>query len=804
MKRWIVFFALAFFVWLQFGFAQNVVTNSAISSNPYNPNVPQIQLFSAPGQIGAEFETYDSSGNPVCYFDSSGMLSSNCRGTAGSTTIQTNGTNNSLQTLLNFVNPASFNGLSFTFQNTSGGIETFALSGSLGVGGGGTGFVSATANGLIYGNGTSALGVTAAPTTAGTILYFNGTNWVLLNGNTGSSQCLTESSAGAPSWGACGGGSSAWSAITGSSTNTNTGFVLAPAATGVVPWTENAPTGITSDVLDWNLAGTNYLNIVDASGVLVLNPANGGFIDANRSRWGSVNVEFNPGGPPASGQCLGYDGTYISGVACGGGSGLPSSWTVGSGNTVTAAPTTATDTTTLTIAPSLASGGTYNIAQIGNSSLTTPQVGCTANVYFAVEYNGNLCFSASNLQLSTTGAAPYLYLNDIKGNPGQPYLQTSTAYLTAPVLGTLTSGSGSLSGATYVEITYVNSAGETTKSNEQTITLAASSSLIVPAAAAESSAFGYQIYVDTTSGGETLRVPTSSNCALSTSTFGGNAVCAIGATATFATLPAAGSAPPASNTTGGAYITDFAPAANGLGMFVSNGAPGADAPVGAGLSLPGGTGLNLTSGTTTTAGTLACLSGSEMTSQCASNPASGVFGVFVSSGQNALVQTSGIATINLASASTTTYNHFACASTSGTIVDSSTACSGVQQIGIIAQTNAVNVTSVPVFLMTQGAGGGGAATVASGTAALGTSAIASGACASTVTVPASGVATTDVISTGFNGDPTSVTGYGVSATGAVLTIYPYPTSGNVNFKVCNSTPSSITPGAMTLNWRVTR
>jgi hypothetical protein len=94
--------------------------------------------------------------------------------------------------------------------------------------------------------------------------------------------------------------------------------------------------------------------------------------------------------------------------------------------------------------------------------------------------------------------------------------------------------------------------------------------------------------------------------------------------------------------------------------------------------------------------------------------------------------------------------------------------------------------------------------IANGTAAMGTSAIASGACATVVTVSATGVATTDVIDTSFNGDPTAVTGYGVSATGAVLTIYPYPTTNNVNFKVCNSTPSSITPAALTLNWSVRR
>lgn len=94
-------------------------------------------------------------------------------------------------------------------------------------------------------------------------------------------------------------------------------------------------------------------------------------------------------------------------------------------------------------------------------------------------------------------------------------------------------------------------------------------------------------------------------------------------------------------------------------------------------------------------------------------------------------------------------------------------------------------------------------TIASGTAALGTTAIASGAKATTVTVAATGVATTDVIDYNFNGDPTAVTGYTPSASG-VLTIIAYPTANNVNFIVSNNTSASITPGAITLNWRVLR
>lgn len=99
--------------------------------------------------------------------------------------------------------------------------------------------------------------------------------------------------------------------------------------------------------------------------------------------------------------------------------------------------------------------------------------------------------------------------------------------------------------------------------------------------------------------------------------------------------------------------------------------------------------------------------------------------------------------------------------------------------------------------------GGVTSTIASGTAALGTSAISSATCASVVTVAATNTATTDVVLASFNGDPTAVTGYVPSITG-MLTIFAYPTANNVNFKVCNNTTGSITPGAITLNWRVVR
>ena len=97
----------------------------------------------------------------------------------------------------------------------------------------------------------------------------------------------------------------------------------------------------------------------------------------------------------------------------------------------------------------------------------------------------------------------------------------------------------------------------------------------------------------------------------------------------------------------------------------------------------------------------------------------------------------------------------------------------------------------------------GGTTQISGTVSLGISAIASEACATVVSATATGAATTDVIMWSFNADPTGTTGYEALTTG-MLTIIDYPTTDTVNFKVCNMTGASITPGAVTLNWRIVK
>ncbi|MGH9344646.1 MAG: hypothetical protein ACRD19_12915, partial [Terriglobia bacterium] len=410
----------------------------------------------------------------------------------------------------------------------------------------------------------------------------------------------------------------------------------------------------------------------------------------------------------AGGQCLTSTGATALWGSCGG-SALPAGWAQnGSTGAVLAQPLSNQDAVPLTVASALSSGGTADIFDVCQ---TSP---CTAtNKFFGVSWNGNLDFQASNLQLNTTGPAPYLYLNGIGGNPGQPYLKYATAQLNAPSCPVSSSPAGGTvaAGTYYFICTWVNGAGETTASAEKSVTTTGTTSAItLTAPGAQYSAFGYQIYESKTSGSELLEVPTSSNCALSSQTFSTHAVCAPTANATFTTTPSGLTySPPTTNTTGGAFISAWAPSADGLGMFLANGAPGADAPLDAGLALPGGTGVNLTSGATITLNTLACLSASNTVSQCGANAANTIIGVFAGSGQNSLVQTTGIATLNLASAGTTTYNDYACSnSTVGTIVDNGSApCASGQQVGIIAQTNGIAVTSVPVFLRFAGGGSGG-------------------------------------------------------------------------------------------------
>jgi len=98
---------------------------------------------------------------------------------------------------------------------------------------------------------------------------------------------------------------------------------------------------------------------------------------------------------------------------------------------------------------------------------------------------------------------------------------------------------------------------------------------------------------------------------------------------------------------------------------------------------------------------------------------------------------------------------------------------------------------------------GGTQLIASGAKALQTSAIASAACATESTVTATGAATTDTVILTFASDPTAVTGY-IPSTNGMLTIIAWLTANTLNLKTCNNSTSSVTPGSISVNWRIIR
>lgn len=89
-----------------------------------------------------------------------------------------------------------------------------------------------------------------------------------------------------------------------------------------------------------------------------------------------------------------------------------------------------------------------------------------------------------------------------------------------------------------------------------------------------------------------------------------------------------------------------------------------------------------------------------------------------------------------------------------------------------------------------------------GATALNTAAISSTNC-NTTTQALTGLATTDTIIPTAAADWTGVTGY-IPATTGILTLYIFPTTNTINFKVCNMTSSTITPAAASVNWLVIR
>ncbi|MFA5348276.1 MAG: hypothetical protein WC294_09065 [Methanoregula sp.] len=96
-----------------------------------------------------------------------------------------------------------------------------------------------------------------------------------------------------------------------------------------------------------------------------------------------------------------------------------------------------------------------------------------------------------------------------------------------------------------------------------------------------------------------------------------------------------------------------------------------------------------------------------------------------------------------------------------------------------------------------------AVSLISGTVTLATSAISSGYCADMITAAATGALSTDVLLVSFNSIPIDITGYKPTANG-MLTIISAASTDKACFSVCNNTGAAVTPGAVTLNWRIVR
>jgi hypothetical protein len=94
-------------------------------------------------------------------------------------------------------------------------------------------------------------------------------------------------------------------------------------------------------------------------------------------------------------------------------------------------------------------------------------------------------------------------------------------------------------------------------------------------------------------------------------------------------------------------------------------------------------------------------------------------------------------------------------------------------------------------------------TIASGTLALATAAIGSAACGTVQTATATGALATDAMLVTFSANVTGVTGYTPATTGS-LRVDTYLTANVFNLVVCNATLNPITPGAVSVNWRVVR
>lgn len=525
-------------------------------------------------------------------------------------TLETNGSNNSSQTVLNLINSTATNGITLSQTNTTGGTVQLGLSGTLTIPGGGTGQTTAGA----------AFNALSPLTTLGQIIYGAASGAATaLNGNTTTtteflSQTGTGSASAAPIWVqvqfsnigatiapsqiasspvtndcpqyngttmvwfACGtGGSPTFSSIT-SGTNTGaamtvgSGATLLPSGTGSIGAT-TLYAGSNILPLGTSAPGTNTFAEWNGTSIVWGSPSGSGTVSSCGTA--GANAYY-----AATGTTVSCDATFLIASTT---------------NTVSIAPASGQDAVALQVSPTVASP-TADIFQAYLAG-ATPSTTCSTNskCAFAVQANGNIYMLGNSLKLGVTNQASASNVILPGGTPAQSYAEFISAALNPPSAPTAAPASGgSLPASTQydVEVTYTNGAGETTVSTA-TLTNATSSTcptsgnceILVTSPVASTNPTDYNVYVKTSGGSNYFLQNTSGPVA-------------IGTNYTMTSENTSSPNPPNSNSTGGAFNTFLSMSAEGSGVLcTSSTTPSSDCSSGQYLlnqsSVTGGTGITV-------------------------------------------------------------------------------------------------------------------------------------------------------------------------------------------------------------------
>ncbi len=652
-------------------------------------------------------------------------------GSGGDVTLETNGTANTSQTLLNLENSAATNGVTLSVTNASDGVQ-LALSGTLndaGIASAYSGVGSCPANEFAI-----TLARNAAPTCAAALAALTAPAHEFFDAVT-----------------AAGGFSAAQPAFSDLSGTVSAGQIPNPAGDVTGTYSGTTVTGLHFGTNGYTLSstaltsgqcigynGTNILGVTCGSGAGTTLETNG----TNNSSQTALNLVAG-----SNVTLTNTSGGNVTIAATGGGSGnLPSSWsTVASNTSLLGVGTASTDETTLNLTPaSLSGNGTYNILQVSSYG-TAASTSCTAGVYFAVEWNGNICFAANELNIGQNNQPTASAFTLFGGMGAGPYIEQESPALTPPpnFTPTLATTGGSLPSGQTFEFEWVYKSGTGTVYETTTnpagfespgATANSTSEVSVPLPSPwEPGVVALELYGKEVSNGSPADCGSYTYATNAWSGTGCGTVAVSGSNLVVSTWSYGNTNGPVTvNDSGGINSTYFSAAeqAPGAACF-SISVPGQDCPLANALYMSGGEGLNLeipagangiVAGNVVAYSSTAGIVTGDKADQVTIAPASSTnfIGVAAMAGQSIYVQTSGLATVTLDGSYTTVAGDFACMSTTGAgeVTQSSTACPAGTQVGIIAQAGTSLTSALVQLTSAQGVSGGGSSTAfqANGTA----------------------------------------------------------------------------------------